>query len=43
MFCDKITYKWSNCEDDGIMSPVAGVLGSLQANEVIKTILDTKK
>ena len=32
-----------NCEDDGIISPVAGILGSLQANEVIKTILDTKQ
>ncbi len=31
-----------NCETEGIFSPVAGVLGSLQANEVLKTILDFK-
>ena len=30
----------NNCETDGIFSPVAGVLGSLQANEVLKTILE---
>ena len=29
----------NNCQTDGIFSPVAGVLGSLQANEVLKTIL----
>ncbi len=32
----------NNCQTDGIFSPVAGVMGSLQANEVIKTILSTK-
>ena len=32
----------NNCDTDGIFSPVAGVLGSLQANEVLKTILDIK-
>ncbi len=31
-----------NCETEGIFSPVAGVLGSLQANEVLKTILGLK-
>ena len=31
-----------NCETDGIFSPVAGILGSLQANEVLKTILGLK-
>ena len=30
----------NNCQSDGIFSPVAGVLGSLQANEVLKTILN---
>ena len=30
----------NNCESEGIFSPVAGVLGSLQANEVLKTILN---
>ena len=30
----------NNCETDGIFSPVCGVLGTLQANEVLKTILE---
>jgi len=32
----------NNCETDGIFSPVAGVMGSIQANEVLKTILNLK-
>ncbi len=32
----------NNCQSEGIFSPVAGVLGSLQANEVLKTILGFK-
>jgi molybdopterin-synthase adenylyltransferase len=32
----------NNCETEGIFSPVAGVLGSFQANEVLKTILGLK-
>ena len=32
----------SNCETEGIFSPVAGVMGSLQANEVLKTVLNLK-
>ncbi len=32
----------NNCETEGIFAPVAGILGSLQANEVIKTILSLK-
>ncbi len=32
----------NNCDIDGIFSPVAGILGSLQANEVLKTILDLR-
>ncbi len=31
-----------NCDVEGIFPPVAGTLGSLQANEVLKTILDLK-
>ena len=31
-----------NCETEGIFSPVAGILGSLQANEVLKSILQMK-
>ena len=30
----------NNCETEGIFSPVAGILGSFQANEVLKTILE---
>ena len=32
----------NNCETDGIFSPVAGIIGALQANEVLKTILGLK-
>ena len=32
----------NNCETEGIFSPVAGILGSLQTNEVLKTILNLK-
>jgi molybdopterin/thiamine biosynthesis adenylyltransferase len=31
-----------NCGSEGIFSPLAGILGSLQANEVLKTILGLK-
>ena len=32
----------TNCGSEGIFSPVAGILGSLQANEVLKTVLNLK-
>ena len=32
----------ANCGTDGIFSPVAGIIGTLQANEVLKTILNLK-
>ena len=32
----------NDCQADGIFSPVAGIMGSLQANEVLKTILNKK-
>ena len=32
----------NNCGSEGIFSPLAGIIGSLQANEVLKTILDLK-
>ena len=32
----------NNCQTEGIFSPVAGIMGSLQANEVLKCILNTK-
>ena len=41
-FMPETTNENLNCETDGIMTTLAGVAGSLQANEVIKTILNTK-
>ena len=32
----------NNCETEGIFSPVAGIIGALQANEVLKTVLELK-
>ena len=32
----------NNCQTEGIFSPVAGIIGSMQANEVLKTILNYK-
>ena len=32
----------NNCQTEGLFSPVAGIMGSLQANEVLKTILSPK-
>ena len=32
-----------NCEAEGILGPAAGVIGSMQANEVLKKILNTGK
>ena len=40
MFYARKPFAQNNCETEGIFSPVAGVLGSLQANEVLKTILN---
>ena len=33
----------NSCGSEGIFSPLAGIIGSLQANEVIKTILNFKE
>ncbi len=33
----------NNCETDGIFPPVAGIIGALQANEVLKTVLILKE
>ena len=33
----------NNCGSEGIFSPLAGIMGTLQANEVIKTILNFKE
>ena len=32
----------NNCQMDGIFSPVAGIMGTLLANEVLKCILNYK-
>ena len=32
-----------NCETDGILGPVAGIIGMIQANEALKIILNIKK
>ena len=41
-FMPEIPRYENNCQSDGIFSPLAGVMGSMQANEVIKTILNFK-
>ncbi len=41
-FMPQKPFQEANCDVEGIFSPVAGILGSLQANEVLKTILDLK-
>ena len=33
----------NNCEREGIFAPVAGIIGALQANEVLKTVLGLKE
>ena len=42
-FMPKAPIEERNCEDEGIMSTLAGIAGSLQANEVIKSILNIGK
>ena len=41
-FVPEIPGQEINCETDGIMTTLAGIAGSLQANEVIKSILNIK-
>ena len=38
----QLPFQEMNCDVEGIFPPVAGILGSLQANEVLKTILNLK-
>ncbi len=42
-FMPEAPNKELNCESGGIMTTLAGIAGSLQANEVIKSILDIEK
>ena len=42
-FMPQKPFQEANCDVEGIFPPVAGILGSLQANEVLKTILDIKE
>jgi molybdopterin-synthase adenylyltransferase len=42
-FMSEIPVAENNCQTDGIFSPVAGIMGSLQANEVLKSILNIKE
>ena len=37
-FMPEYSNEENNCDTEGVFSPVAGILGSLQANEVLKTI-----
>ena len=41
-FMPDLPLEENNCETDGLFSPVAGIIGSLQANEVLKTVLGLK-
>jgi len=41
-FMPEIPSEDNNCQSEGIFSPVAGIMGSLQANEVLKSILNLK-
>ena len=41
-FMPEIPNDENNCQSEGIFSPIAGILGSMQANEVLKTILNFK-
>ena len=41
-FMPEVPISNNNCSEDGVSSPIAGIIGSLQANEVLKTILDLK-
>ena len=41
-FMPQIPDEEVNCQSDGVMTTLAGMAGSLQANEVIKSILNIK-
>jgi len=41
-YMPEIPHIENNCQTEGIFSPVAGIMGSLQASEVLKSILSSK-
>jgi|TARA_B110000211_G_C14007581_1_gene521562 molybdopterin/thiamine biosynthesis adenylyltransferase len=41
-FMPEIPNQENSCDTDGVLSTLAGIAGTLQANEVIKTIIDKK-
>ncbi len=41
-FMPDIPENENSCDSDGIVSTLAGVMGTIQANEVVKTILDVR-
>ena len=41
-FMPELSEENRNCESDGVMTTLAGIAGSMQANEVIKSILNIK-
>ena len=38
----EVNEEFLNCETDGILGPVAGIVGNIQANEALKYILGLK-
>ena len=42
-FMPEKPFRENNCGEEGIFSPVAGIMGSYQANEVLKSILGLKE
>ena len=42
-FMPEKPFQENSCGEEGIFSPVAGIMGSYQANEVLKSILGLKE
>ena len=40
---NKISDDFLNCEAEGILGTVAGIVGTIQANEILKSILNIGK
>ena len=41
-FMPEIPSQSNNCEDDGVIPTITGIMGTLQANEVLNSILNFK-